>query len=176
MADRRRRDPDDDGRRRARRRDENDEEEEEDRPRRRRNEEDEEEDRPRARKRRAEEDRPRRRAAKDDGPWLIAVGAAAGCFVLTLGLSYLVFGSGGLPAGQDGPGGKLIGLGIGFVASLVIAPLGVMGVKKRRALGSWGIEIEGNLGVATGMVQSAMGGIIAGFTLYGLVFTILKGG
>jgi hypothetical protein len=174
MADRRRRDPDDDGRRGARRRDEG----EDDRPRRRRDDDDQddEEDRPRARWRRgAEGGRPRRRAEQGDGPWLIAAGAVAGCFALSLGLSFLAFGAGGLPAGQDGPGGKLVGLGIGFVASLVIAPLGVMGVKKRRALGSWGIEIEGSMGVATGMVQSAIGGIIGGFALYGLAFTILNG-
>jgi hypothetical protein len=175
MAERRRRDPDEDRRRGARRRDDD----EDDRPRRRRDDDEddgEEDDRPRARRRRGSGgDRPRRRAAQGDGPWLMAAGLAAACFALSLGLSFLAFGKDGLPAGQDGPAAKLVGLGIGFVASLVIAPLGVIGVKKRRALGKWGIEVEGNMGVATGMVQSAIGGIIGGFALYGLIFTILNG-
>ena len=118
----------------ARRRDEDEEDErpryedEDDRPRRRRRDADEDD----------EDDRPRRRRRPEpqpDGPWLVAVGVSAGCFLMSLGLAFLIGGTAGLPAGQDGTEGKLMGLGIGLIAGLVLAPLGVYGVKQRRAIG-----------------------------------------
>src|SRR5829696_4742878 len=51
----------------------------------------EDEDRPPRRRRRDEEDddRPRRRREpQGDGPWLLALGAAAGCFLLAFGLPF----------------------------------------------------------------------------------------
>jgi hypothetical protein len=144
---------------------------------------DEDEDKPRRRGRSKSDDqdgdeRPRKRGARvreGDGPWLIAALAAPACFLLTLGGAFLINGTAGLPAGNDGPAGKLMGLGIGFLVSLVLMTLGILGVKNRHAYSKWGTEIKGGMAVALGMVQAVMGGLIGGFCLYGLVFTLLNG-
>jgi LSD1 subclass zinc finger protein len=136
------------------------------RPKRRRRDDD-EDDRPRRMK--------RRREPEGDGPWVLAALLVPACFVFAFGGAFLFNGTGGLPAGQDGPGGKLFGLGLGFLVSLVLIPLGIVSVKNRHAYGKWGIEVQGGMGVALGMIQAVFGGLIGGFTLYGLIFTLLNG-
>lgn len=145
------------------------------------------EDRPRARKRRArdeeeedEEDRPRRkkkrrREAEGDGPWLVAAGVAGLGFVMTFAGALLIKGKQGLAPGEDGPGGKLFGLGLCFLVALVLIPLGIAGVKNRTAYGRWGIEVTGTMGVTLGMIQAAAGGLLGGFALYGVIFTLING-
>lgn len=148
--------------------DERDDEEYE-RPRRRRDDDDDDDDRPRRRRRR------RGREEPQEGPWLIGLGAVVAAFLVTFGGALLVKGTAGLAPGQDGLGGKIFGLGIGFLVSLILVPLGLIGVKNRCAYGKWGMIATGTMGVATGMVQAVAGGLIAGFTLYGLIFTLLNG-
>lgn len=172
------------------RRREDDEDDEDDRPRRRsrRDDEDDEDDRPRARRRRArdddyddedEDDRPRRRKRRrepeGEGPWVVATLVTAGCFFLTFVGAFLVKGTAGLAPGEGGVGGKLVGLGIGFIAALVLMPLGIKSVRDRHAYGRWGMEFTGFWGVATGFTQAIMGGLIGGFCLYGLLFTLING-
>jgi hypothetical protein len=168
---------------------EDDEREDDDRParraRRRDEDEDEEDDAPRARRRRdreedeEDEDRPRRkkkrRREQGDGPWLVAAGVAALGFVMTFGGALAVKGAEGLAPGEDGPAGKLFGLGFCFLVSLVLIPLGIVGVKNRTAYGRWGMEVSGNMGVILGMIQAAAGGLLGGFALYGVLFTLIRG-
>jgi hypothetical protein len=158
---------------RRRSRDDDDDEDDDDRPARSRrrsrhddDDDDEDYDRPR---------RKRRREQEGDGPWLLGVLAAGGCFLLTFGGGFLIKGTEGLAPGEDGPLGKLIGLGIAFLVSLVLIPLGIVSVKNRHAYGKWGIEVTGTMGVALGMVQAVLGGLIGGFSLYGLIFTLING-
>jgi hypothetical protein len=126
------------------------------------------------------EARPRKRSKRarepeGDGPWLIAVLAAPVCFLLTFGGALLIKGFAGLPAGNDGPGGKLAGLGIGFLVSIVLTVMGVLSVKSRQAYSKWGAELQGGTAVALGFVQAIMGGLIGGICLYGLIFTLVNG-
>jgi DNA-directed RNA polymerase subunit RPC12/RpoP len=164
------RDDDDRPARRSRRRDDEDDEDEAPRGRRRREreEDDDEDDRPRRKKK-------RRRREEGDGPWLVAAGVAALCFVTTFAGALLVKGTEGLAPGEDGPLGKLFGLGICFLVSLVLMPLGVIGVKNRTAYGRWGMQITGTTGVILGMIQAAAGGLMCGFALYGVLFTLIHG-
>jgi hypothetical protein len=172
---RRRDEEDDEDERPRRRRDEEDDEDEDDdrRPTRRRrgsdeDDEDEDDDRPRRRKK-------RRREAEGDGPWYIAAGVAVLSFMLTFGGALLIKGTAGLAPGDDGPAGKLFGLGLCFVVSLVLMPLGILGVKNRTAYGRWGIEVTGQMGVILGMIQATVGGLLGGFALYGVLFTLVNG-
>jgi hypothetical protein len=162
------REDDDRPARRSRRRD--DDEDEEDAPRARRRQDDDEDD---------EEDRPRRkkkrRREQGDGPWLLAAGVAALGFVMTFAGALVVKGTAGLAPGEDGPAGKLFGLGLCFVVSLILIPLGIVGVKNRTAYGRWGMEVSGNMGVTLGMIQAAAGGLLGGFALYGVLFTLIRG-
>lgn len=169
-----------------------DEDDEEDRPRRRRprDEEDDEEDAPRPSRRRARveddeddedddaDDRPRRkkkkkRSRKDDtpGPWALALGACAGMVVIGFLMGLLIFQTRGLPESSDGnPGSKYIGLGVMVLVSLVLALLGINGVKNRELTGKWGITYSGGTAVAIGFVQAGMSGFLLGFAAYGLIF------
>jgi hypothetical protein len=171
---RREEDEDEDDRpaRPSKRRREDDDEDEEDRPRRRRlydgDDDEDEDDRPRRRKK-------RKREEEGDGPWLIAAGVAAAGFVLMFMGPLLLMGTRGLPPGQDGPGGKLFGLGLCFLFALILMALGIVGVKNRTAYGRWGMEITGTMGVILGMIQATIGGLMGGFGLYGLLFTLING-
>jgi hypothetical protein len=168
-------DEDDRPARSSKRRRDDDDDEDEDRPRARRrrlddedDDEDDEDDRPRRRKKR------KRREAEGDGPWAIAAGAAGLGFVLTFAGALLIMGKAGLPEGQDGPLGKLLGLGFCFLIALVLMPLGIVGVKNRTAYGRWGMEVTGSMGVILGMIQATVGGLMGGFALYGLLFTLIN--
>jgi hypothetical protein len=158
--------------RRSRQRDDDDEEEEDDAPRARRRRERDEDDED-------DDDRPRRRKKQrreeGDGPWLAAAGVAALGFVTTFGGALLVKGTEGLAPGEDGPIGKLFGLGLCLLVALVLAPLGVYAVKNRTAYGRWGIKVSGNMGVVLGIIQAAMGGLVGGYALYGVLFTLIRG-
>jgi hypothetical protein len=169
-----RRDEDERPARSSRRRQDDDDEDEDD------------EDRPRSRRRRWDDededdadDRPRRRKKgrkiEGDGPWYIAAAIAGVGFFLTFAGALLIKGKAGLDPGQDGPGGKLIGLGVCFIVALVLIPLGIMGVKNRTAYGRWGIEVTGTMGVILGMIQATAGGLLGGFALYGVIFTLVNG-
>jgi DNA-directed RNA polymerase subunit RPC12/RpoP len=125
-----------------------------------------------------EEERPRKRRKREpegDGPWLIAALAAPICFFLIFGGAFLIRGTAGLPAGNDGPRGKLIGLAIGFVVSLVLTVMGTLSVKNRQAYSKWGTEIQGGTAVGLGFVQVVIGGLMGGICLYGLIFTLVNG-
>ena len=131
-------------------------------------EEEEEDERPRRRGRRA-------RAEEGDGPWILAALAVPICFLLTIGVAFLLKGTAGLPAGNDGPGGKLVGLGIGFLASIFLVIFGTLGVKNRKVYSKWGTSVEGGMAVVLGFIQAVLGGLIGGICLYGLIFTLVNG-
>jgi len=155
-----------------RRREDNMEDDDDDRPRRRSRDDDdedeEEDDRPRKRSKRS-------RAPTGDGPWLLAALGSPVCFFLAIGIAFLIYGKAGLPAGNDGPGGKIFGLGLGLLVSFVLLIFGTLAVKNRQAYSKWGTEIKGGMAVALGMVQAILGGFIGGFCVYGLVFMLLNG-
>jgi DNA-directed RNA polymerase subunit RPC12/RpoP len=169
-----------------------DEEDEDDRPvraakrRPRHEEEEDEEERPaRAARRRSryeeedddedEEDRPRRkkkgRKEKTPGPWPVALGVFLGMIVLGFAMGYLLFGTQGLPKPEDGRmATKYVGLGFMLFLSLILALIGIFGVKDRHISGKWGIEYRGGTAVVIGFVQSAVSGGLLGFSTYGLIF------
>ena len=101
-----------------------------------------------------EDDRPRRKAPPRGGGRPLAGGGGGRgiLFVTTFAGALVVKGTEGLAPGEDGPLGKLFGLGLCFVVSVVLMPLGVFGVDEQRT-GRWGLEVTGNMGVTLGMVQ-----------------------
>jgi hypothetical protein len=135
-------------------------------------EDDEEEDRPRKRKKK------RRRQVEGEGPWLLAIGAAGACVVVSFFFSLLVEGTAGLPPAKDGPIVKYIGLGIGLIGALALIGIGVNSVKKREVM-SWYYhsmqQFTGTLAIVLGMFEAAVGGLLGGWVVYGLFFTLLRG-
>jgi hypothetical protein len=129
-----------------------------------RDEDDEEDDRPRRRKK-------RHRQEEGGGPWYVAAGIAVVGFFLTFAGALVVKGTAGLAPGEV----ELFGLGLCFVVSVVLMVLGTIGVKNRTAYGRWGFEVTGTMGVILGMVQATMGGLLGGFSLYGVLFSIIRG-
>jgi len=90
-------------------------------------------------------------------------------------MAFLIYGTAGLPAGKDGQEGKLIGLGVAFLITLVVMPLGIIGVKNRCVVGRWGVTVTGTRGVVVGMIQTVTGGLLGGYVLYGLIYGVQLG-
>jgi hypothetical protein len=161
---------DEDEGRRGRRRDDDDEDDRRPSRKRRSREEDDDEVRPRKRKRRRQEE--------GDGPWLIAVGVAGAGLVIAFLVSIVANGTMGLEPAKDGPVVKCLGLGIGLVVALAMAGLGVDAVRKREMWTRYGFSqytITGAAAVVLGMFQTAVGGCLCGWIVYGLFFTVLRG-
>jgi hypothetical protein len=154
----------------SRRRDDDEDDRRPDRGRRSREEDDEGERRPRKKR--------KRRTAQGDGPWLAAIGVAAACVVVAFFFSVLVEGTAGLPPAKDGPIVKYLALGLGMIGALALIGLGVKGVKDRELV-SWYYHsmqrFTGTLAVVLCMFQTAVGGFLGGWVVYGLFFTALRG-
>ncbi len=140
--------------------------------RRARDDDDDEEDRPRKKRKK------KRRVAEGDGPWLIAVGVAGGCLVVAFLMSIVANGTMGLDPAKDGPTVKYLGLGFGLVVALAMTGLGVDAVRKREMWTRYGFSeytMTGTAAVVMGMFQTAVGGCLCGWLVYGLFFTMLRG-
>jgi predicted Zn finger-like uncharacterized protein len=162
---------DEDDERRSRRRRDDDKGDRRTRANRRSREEDDEEVRPRKRKK-------KRRQEEGDGPWLIAVGVAGACLVVAFLVSIVANGTTGLDPAKDGPVVKCIGLGIGLVVALAMTGLGVDAVRKREMWTRYGFSqytLTGTAAVVLGMFQTAVGGCLCGWLVYGLFFTLIRG-
>lgn len=145
-------------------------EEDQTRTRRRRERIDEEDDRPRRkRKRRKQED--------GDGPWLIAVGVAGGCFVIAFFMTLLSFGFRGLPdnAEEGGFPMKLACLAFAVIVALVLVAVGVFGVKNKTVYGRWGDVVTGPFAVVLAMITTICGGSLGGFAVYALLISVVTG-
>jgi LSD1 subclass zinc finger protein len=131
---------------------------------------DEEDDRPRRK-------RKRRKQQDGDGPWLIAIGVAGGCFVVTFFMTLLVFGFRGLPDNQEEGGYpmKLASLATAVVVALILVGMGVFGVKYKIVHGRWGDVVTGPFAVVLAMVITISGGCLGGFAVYTLLVAVLVG-
>jgi hypothetical protein len=162
---------DDDKGRRGRRRDDDDEDDRPARAVRRSREADDDEVRPRKRKK-------KRHRAPGEGPWLIAIGVAGVFLVIAFLVSIVANGTMGLEPAKDGPAVKCLGLGLGLVVALAMAGLGVDAVRKREMWTRYGFSqytLTGTAAVVLGMFQTAVGGCLCGWLVYGLFFTVLRG-
>jgi hypothetical protein len=150
-----------------------DEDEDDPRPARRRpaDEDDEEDEAPRIRKM-------TQQAWGQVPPWLLAIGVAFGCLVLSFLACVVVNGTEGIGPAKDGPAVKYIALGLGLVGALALLVLGVDAVHKREVMSRYYFsehKITGTWAVVLGMFQTAVGGFLCGWVVYGLFFTFLRG-
>jgi DNA-directed RNA polymerase subunit RPC12/RpoP len=124
-----------------------------------------------------EDDRPRRgrkrRRDERPGPWLIALALAPACALVGFLGGLVLMGTRGLPEAEEGgPAAKVFGLGFMLLICGVLVVLGIIGVKNRYTVGRWGMEFRGTTAVWIGMTQTVVGGLLAGFGLYGLLFEV----
>jgi hypothetical protein len=161
------------GRRDEGQRSRRDKDEDDPRPTRRRpaDEEDEEGDAPRIKKM-------TRQAWGPVPPWLLAIGVALGCVVVSFLVCIAALGTEGIGPAKDGPVVKYIALGLAMVGALALLVLGVDAVNKREVTSRYYFseyKITGTWAVVLGMFQTAVGGCLGGWVVYGLFFTFLRG-
>jgi hypothetical protein len=84
----------------------------------------------------------------------------------------------GIEPAKDGPIVKYLALGLGLVGAVAMAGLGVDAVRKREMWTRYGFSqytMTGTAAVVLGMFQTAVGGFLGGWVVYGLFFTVLRG-
>jgi hypothetical protein len=111
-------------------------------------------------------------------PWLLAIGVAFGCVVVSFLVCIAALGTEGIGPAKDGPVVKYIALGLAMVGALALIILGVDAVIKREVTGRYYFseyKITGTWAVVLGMFQTAVGGCLGGWVVYGHFFTFLRG-